>query len=611
MRNPVPTVEVEFEGARSQLEQVLSSSGFARNERLSRFLRFLVEQHLEGKDEELKESVIGVEIFGRAPDYNPKRDAIVRTEASRLRARLTEYYADAGKKDELVIELPKGGYVPVIRTSERARSEPQLRRWRPGTKVWIGAVVAALVVAVVAMGWRRFHPEAPIPIAVLPLINLNQDPANDYFADGLTSEIIRNLSIIDGLAARSEASSFALKGKPQKARDAGAQLQADYLVEGSVLRSGEQLRINVQLVRASDDFSLWSQKYDREMRDIFSIQDEISREIVNNLRLKLGRGRRKYETSTEAYDLYLRARGLVEHAGLRGFYQSVPLYEQAIAKDPGFAPAYAGLAAAHAALSGNTTYDIPSEVEQLHDAVQKSVELDPFSAESYDAVGAVYARDGKWEQSEKSFLRAIELQPNRADSHTHFASFYLLPLGRLDDAIKQLLIAQKNDPLAPEVHFWLGDALADAGRDEEAAEYCEKVPPENQNRVGCILGARVRLGRAREVIQSYENRARLINGEQLQAQGALGGARAALGCAYARLGQREDAERLVNETDNGAQIFSCLGDKNGVFEILDHMSAVGPIRMGYFLLRVDRWNRGLLRGDPRLNALRKKVGLPE
>src|SRR5499427_137906 len=130
MRNPVPTVDVEFEAARSQLERVLSSSGFARNERLSRFLRFLVEQHLEGKDEELKESVIGVEIFGRAPDYNPKRDAIVRTEASRLRARLTEYYANGGKRDALVIELPKGGYVPAIRRpdfQQDSRSALRLR----------------------------------------------------------------------------------------------------------------------------------------------------------------------------------------------------------------------------------------------------------------------------------------------------------------------------------------------------------------------------------------------------------------------------------------------------------------------------------------------------
>jgi TolB-like protein len=579
-------------------------------------LRFVVERHLEGKDSELKESLLGIEVFERSPGYDPKQDPIVRTEAIRLRARLSEYYLNGGKDDPLVIELPKGRYVPVIRVSERkpevttsvvtAHSEPPLKRRRPGRSVWIGVVLAGLVVVVVAIGWSRFYPEAPIPIAVLPLMNLNQDPASDYFADGLTSEIIRNLSIIDGLAVRSESSTFALKSKPMTARDAGKHLEADYLVEGSVLRSGEQLRINVQLVRVSNDFPLWSEKYERPMKDIFSIQDEISRGIVNNLRLKLGRGRRRYETSTEAYDLYLRARAIGGHARLVNTEQSVPLFEQAIAKDPSFAPAYAGLAVAHANLSGNTNYDISREIEQLHSTAQKAIELDPLSAESYDALGAAYARDGKWEQSEKNFLRAIELQPNRADSHKDFASLYLMPLGRLDDAIKELRMAETNDPLSPLVHFLLGDVMADAGRDEDAVKYCEMVPefPENPNRELCIRGAKVRLGKAREVVQFYEaNQAEPV----VRARGAVG-------CAYARLGRREDAEHLVSETDSGssgALIFSCLGDKNRVFETLDRNSVIGPIRMGYFLLRVDRENRGLLRGDPRLTALRKKVGLPE
>jgi adenylate cyclase len=441
------------------------------------------------------------------------------------------------------------------------------------------------------------------------LTNLNQDPANDYFADGLTSEIIRNLSIIDGLATRSEASTFALKGKPLKARDAGEQLGADYLVEGDVLRSNEQVRINVQLVRVRDDFPLWSGKYEREMKDIFSIQDEISRGIVNNLRLKLGRGRRKYETSTEAYDLYLQARALNLPFEMSNRRQSVPVYEQAIARDPSFAPAYAGLASVHALLSGNTNSDIPRELEQLRAVAKKAIEIDPLSAESYDALGAAYARDGKWEQSEKSFLRAIELQPQRADSHTDFASLYLLPLGRLEEAIKQLLIAERNNPLAPEVQFWLADALADAGRDEAAIKSCEKLPAENTARRGCIFGAQVRLGRAREVVQFYE-------AKQASLSSAIGktGFGTALGCAYAHLGRREEAEKFapfVSGGEGGATIFSCLGDKDRVFEILNHNSEVGPIRMGYFLLRVDRSNPGLLHGDPRLVALRKKVGLPE
>jgi tetratricopeptide (TPR) repeat protein len=324
---------------------------------------------------------------------------------------------------------------------------------------------------------------------------------------------------------------------------------------------------------------------------------------VNNLRLKLGRGRRKYETSTEAYDLYLRARALAGRGDVPSGRQSIPLFEQAIAKDPSFAPAYAGLATVHANLSGNANSDIPREVEQLHAAAEKAIELDPLSAESYDALGAAYARDGQWEQSEKSFLRAIELQPQRADSHSHFASLYLLPLGRLEETIEQLSIAERNDPLAPDVHYWLADALADAGRDEDAVKSCEKLPPEQPQREDCILGARRRQGKASEVVQIHEASGTV---------GAIG-----LGCAYARMGRREEAEKeaaIVATNpggDGGSEIFACLGDKDRVFQALDGKAADGPLRMGYFLLRVDRENRGLLRGDPRLKALRKKVGLPE
>src|SRR5262245_59279808 len=186
------TGEAESKAARQQLERVLASPGFARNERLSRFLRFVVEGHLEGKDRELKESLVAIEVFGRSPGYDPKQDPIVRTEASRLRARLSEYYLGDGKDDPLIIELPKGGYVPTIRPSQHMRettaplmttySESPLRKWRLGKRVWIGAGFACLVVAVAAVGWWRSRPEAPIPIAVLPLINMNQDPSTDYFA---------------------------------------------------------------------------------------------------------------------------------------------------------------------------------------------------------------------------------------------------------------------------------------------------------------------------------------------------------------------------------------------------------------------------------------------
>ena len=177
------------------LGRVLSGSGFARNERMSRFLRFLVERHLEGRDNELKESLIAVEVFGRRPDYDPKLDSIVRTEAARLRARLIEYYAGEGRSDLVVIDVPKGGYIPVFRQREAAREG---RKTRSGQR-WLSVALACSAVALAAASWWSLrHQNTPIRIAVLPLENLSPEPSSDYFADGLTDEIIRNLSVIDG-----------------------------------------------------------------------------------------------------------------------------------------------------------------------------------------------------------------------------------------------------------------------------------------------------------------------------------------------------------------------------------------------------------------------------
>ena len=214
---------------------------------MSGFLRFVVEGHLDGKDHELKESVIAIEVFGRRPDFDSRLDPVVRTEAARLRARLSEYYINEGKADALVIELPKGGYVPRFREvgveeglQETAPiPEPAPARSRTRFGIALGITFFLAVLAAVGLWWI-LHPTAPIAIAVLPLENTSHDPAKEYFADGLTDELIRNLSIIDGLAVRSQTSSFALKGKTLNIREAGQQLRAEYILEGSVLVSDHQ-----------------------------------------------------------------------------------------------------------------------------------------------------------------------------------------------------------------------------------------------------------------------------------------------------------------------------------------------------------------------------------
>jgi TolB-like protein/Flp pilus assembly protein TadD len=590
--------------ARQQLERVLASPGFVRNERMSRFLRFLVERHLEGSDPQLKESVIAVEVFRRRADHNPSQDSVVRTEASRLRARLAEYYVGEGATDSVVIELPKGGYTPVFRNREPGRQAiPAANKIR--RKLWPLASAASFAVALIfLLWWRDQHQATPVQIAVLPLENLDHNPASDYFADGLTDELIRNLSLIEGLAPRSRTSSFAFKGKPRNLRAAGKELGTDYVVEGSVLRIGQSLRVDAQLVRVRDDFPLWSGRYDRAVTDVFVIQDEISRSIVNSLRLKLGRGRRRYETSTEAYDLYLRARALGTQRGLTGEVQSVANFEDVIAKDPSFAPAYAGLAAALVARSGTRDLDAADELARMENSAEKALELDPLLPEAYGALGMVYARKAQWQQSERSFRRALELDPNDSVIYGNFALSLLFPLGRIREAVQQLRIAVKTDPLAPRLRYILANALMADGRFDEAAAYCLSLPDDFPGRNEWLGRSRLGQGRIQEAIHLFENP---VNQSIDDNSSTLG----FLGYAYGRAGRREEAESLAAETSepyNQALTFAGIGDSLRALRALERMAALGPVRLGRDL-NYPEFDR--VRGDPRVKALREKVGLPE
>jgi TolB-like protein/DNA-binding winged helix-turn-helix (wHTH) protein len=527
--------------------------------------------------------------------------------------KLRDTLGDSAGRSKYIETLPRRGYrfIGTVKQQVSVAERPQLEvvssretiiapsRARVGTWIWVAAAVVCLVVGVAAIGWLWTGHGSPIAIAVLPLNNLSQDSANDYFADGLTDEIIRNLSIIDGLAVRSQTSAFAFKIKPRNVREAGKQLEADYILEGSILRDGQQLRINAQLVRVRDDLTMWSGRYDRELTDVFAIQDEISRGIVNSLRLKLGRGRRRYETSVEAYDLYLRARALWIQRGSAAYPQNVGLYEEAIAKDPSFAPAYAGLAAAYAVNSAQfgNEIDHADQLAKMRAAAEKAILLDPLLAEAHDALGLAHEREGQWEQSEKSFRRAIELNPSNVETYSHVSVWLLLPLGRIEEALHDMLIAERADPLSPAVQDNLAWMLISAGRYSEAASHCQKLPADYQGRIGCL--GRVRLGQGR-------------TGEAIQILATSTGRNNLryLGYAYGRAGRRDEAEKLAAAVGPSSQaiIFAGLGDKERTLEALERMAPLGAARVGRYLSSPEF---ALLRGDPRVKALRKKVGLPE
>jgi TolB-like protein len=278
---------------RTALEKILASPGFASAERLSRFLRFAVEEHLNGQTDKLKESFLGVELFGRKPSYDPRIDGVVRTEAVKLRARLKQYYDSDGREDELIIDMPKGGYVPAFRLREtKGRPTPapspssRMVRWRP-----VAAAVAALLcfpAAFLAMKDRSFLARAQaaeIPaIAVLPFVDLTPHHDHGYFCDGVTEEVVDSLTKMGGFRVAASTSSFAFRGTREDVREIGKRLSVAYVLEGTVRTENSVVRVTAQLVSTADGYGLWSETYTREMKDVFAVQDGISRDIINKLR---------------------------------------------------------------------------------------------------------------------------------------------------------------------------------------------------------------------------------------------------------------------------------------------------------------------------------------
>jgi tetratricopeptide (TPR) repeat protein len=270
------------------------------------------------------------------------------------------------------------------------------------------------------------------------------------------------------------------------------------------------------------------------------------------------------------------------------------LYEQVIAKDASFAPAYAGLAAAYAAISFQGFRDhADDELIQMRSAAERAIGLDPLLGEAHQALGIVHARDGQWAQSEKSFRRAIELAPSNSLAYSDLTIVLLLPLGRIEEGVHQMQIAEKADPLSPGVQSALGSALLSAGRYEEAANHCEKAA-----NTRCLGRARLEQGRIEEAIKLLATDP--VPNPQY------------LGYAYGRAGRREEAERfaaaVAPNAFTQALTFAGLGDKDRTLEALDRLASLGAVRVGRALNSPEF---ALLRGDPRVKALRKRVGLPE
>lgn len=315
---------------------------------------------------------------------------------------------------------------------------------------------------------------AQASIAVLPFINMSADAENDFFTDGITEEIINVLSQIEGLHVAARTSSFFFKGKYADMRQIGEQLNVRTVLEGSVRRVGDGLRITAQLVNVPDGYHLWSERYDRKLNDVFAIQDEIARAIAERLKVTLGGDPAEQlvkagTKNLEAYQLYLKGRALLYRRGI-AIPRALECFERAVQLDPDYAQAWAGLADSYTTLAFHGLAHPEACMPNGRYAAQRAVNLDSSLAEAHTSL-AMLSLMGTWDKTgaQREFLRALELNPKYVQARAWYAIFYLqFSEGRLEDGVAQAKLAVQSDPLSSYAHAIYGLACSNAGKQAEA-----------------------------------------------------------------------------------------------------------------------------------------------
>jgi len=317
-------------------------------------------------------------------------------------------------------------------------------------------------------------------IAVLPFVNASPDPDNEYLSDGITDELINALAKVEGLRVASRTSVFALKGKAQDVRAIGALLEASEVLEGTLRRSGENLRITAQLTSTDDGRLIWSERYDRKFDDVFAIQDDISRTIVAKLRSTsfadvLTIPADHHTDNVDAYRLYLRGRYAWNKRTSEGVVEGIKYFEEAIAVDPSYALAYTGLADSYALHIDYRNVPVHEGFEKAKFYARKAIELDDTLAEAHASLAwSLFIYDWDWDGAEKGFRRAIELDPRYATAHQWYA-FMLASQGKFDEALLEAHTAQENDPASVSVRRSLGYTYVYARKYKQAQYHMDRA----------------------------------------------------------------------------------------------------------------------------------------
>jgi TolB-like protein len=506
------------ETIRAQGRKIIASRALARSERLARFLDFTISETLAGHAGQLKEFVIGVEVFNRPQDYDPRLDPIVRVEARRLRMKLRKYYETEGREDVLRIEYPKGGYAPAIRMGRAAAGPAGLRETKRG-------------------------------IAVLPFTNLSGDEEREYLVDGLTEELIEALTKIEGLRVVAWNSSLKLKATPRDYARIGEQLQVDVVLEGSVRPAGANAaRIAAQLVSVRDGSYLWAEAYERPCREAFSVRDAIASSVAKTLRVKLASPRAQTQ-SMEAFHFYLKGRYHWNKRTDEAVARGIDYLEKAIALDPGYALAHAGLADCHI-VHAKFGAAIPREaMPRARAAARRALALDPTLAEPHVSLGSIAAIfDWDWSASEEHFRKALDLNPGYATAHQWYAHDLLAGVGRLEEAEAALEQARDCDPLSLVILASSAENMVMQRRPADALEFYARtieLDPYFPRAYFGLARAYVLLGRNDEAVQAVRH------GSALGPKSAMPLALEAH--VYGSLGRMDEARAALAQLDNMAR----------------------------------------------------------
>jgi serine/threonine-protein kinase len=545
LKTAPPPAEVPADQIRQELDKILASSCFATARRLRVFLRYIVEKTLSGRSEDLKEYVVAVEVFGRRPDFDPRTDPIVRVEAGRLRTRIRDYYRKDGKLDEVRIECAKGGYHAIFRTATR-KSDRGPNRMRAG--------------------------RGPA-LAVLPFYDLSPTRDQEYFCDGLTEELISVLAKVEGVRVVSRTSVLALRGQNLDIREIGKRLNVSAILEGSVRKDGDRIRITAQLTSVADRFELWSESHERRSEDLFLVQDEVALSIVNNIRMKLlgheaANVIERHTESVEAYRLYLNGRHYWNKRTEESLKTGIRHFEAAIARDPKYALAYAGIADSYAIL-GTRGALAPSEaMPKAKTAAREALALNEGLAEAHASVALVSAvYDWDWRNAEKQFQKAIVLNPAYTTARHWYAYNCLVPAGRIDEAILQVREALDHDPVSLIVNSVLGQLYSMTGRYDDAIEQLTKAMTLDAN----FYFAHWYLGLAYVQKKMYRQAIRSLNAA-LKLAGFIPAIAGSLAHAHAMSGDTDEARKVLIELETlsagryvssevFAQIHAALGDE--------------------------------------------------